>query len=309
MDKLTAFKILECEPTSNMREIKKAYAKKIREVHPEDDPFGFQKINEAYEYLKQPQHQSSDNIYTQQDNFEETIFIEKESTKNIDFDRILEDEQLKVDMFKQATSLIYQYLHDSTTAMSQYESFFQNLDYQNIVYSEEFIKVLIRNIKDVQMSQELCRFFYQIYRLNHPKTKIEKKLKQLLFIKNPSHLFNFLFISMSLLFIYLPIQNYRLLEIKPIIITLLFQFILLVIVYRKSSKKRSYQASILLVIITGIMSYAVCGTVMSMSSEKMMNNYVDITVPLLMVWFLIMIVLCVWINVKGVIKRIKSKKI
>lgn len=308
MDKLTAFKILDCEPTSDMREIKKAYARKIREVHPEDDPIGFQIMNEAYEYLKHPQQLFFDHTTTQQNHFEETISIEKEMTSNIDFDRILEDEQLKESMFKQANSLIYQYLHDSLTTISQYESFFQHSDYQNILYSEEFIQVLIQNIKEVRISQELCRFFVRQYHLKHPKIKIEKKLKLLLCIKNPSYLFNFLFISLSLLFIYLPIQSYHLLEIKPILITLFFQFILSVIVYRKSNKKYSYQASILLVIIVGILSYAVCGTVLSMSSEKMMNIYVDITVPLLIVWFFMMIVLCVWMNVKGIIKRIKIKK-
>ena len=40
---------LEIKPTSNLAEIKKAYARKLKIHHPEDDPEGFQKLRMAYE--------------------------------------------------------------------------------------------------------------------------------------------------------------------------------------------------------------------------------------------------------------------
>lgn len=48
--------ILEIDPTDNVSIIKKAYAKKLKLHHPEDDPEGYQKLREAYDsalkYLK-----------------------------------------------------------------------------------------------------------------------------------------------------------------------------------------------------------------------------------------------------------------
>lgn len=41
--------ILKIDPTSNISEIKKAYAKQLRLHHPEDDPEGYQELREAYE--------------------------------------------------------------------------------------------------------------------------------------------------------------------------------------------------------------------------------------------------------------------
>ena len=55
----TYYKILGITPEASQTEIKKAYFKMIRQYSPESDPEQFQKIREAYEYLKK-----SDNIST-----------------------------------------------------------------------------------------------------------------------------------------------------------------------------------------------------------------------------------------------------
>lgn len=46
---MTIWRILEIEPTENMSVIKKAYAKKLKIHHPEDDPEGYQRLREAYD--------------------------------------------------------------------------------------------------------------------------------------------------------------------------------------------------------------------------------------------------------------------
>jgi len=43
------WEVLEFEPTSEVAAIRKAYAKKLRSVHPEDDPEGFKALRKAYE--------------------------------------------------------------------------------------------------------------------------------------------------------------------------------------------------------------------------------------------------------------------
>lgn len=45
----TCWEILEIEPTEDERSIKRAYAKKLKIVHPEDDPDGFKHLRAAYE--------------------------------------------------------------------------------------------------------------------------------------------------------------------------------------------------------------------------------------------------------------------
>lgn len=46
---MTIWSMLEIEPTDELAIIKKAYAKKLKSHHPEDDPEGYQQLREAYD--------------------------------------------------------------------------------------------------------------------------------------------------------------------------------------------------------------------------------------------------------------------
>jgi len=52
---MTSWEILGIEPTDNSSIIKKAYAKKLKVHHPEDDPEGYQRLREAFDKVMKQQ--------------------------------------------------------------------------------------------------------------------------------------------------------------------------------------------------------------------------------------------------------------
>lgn len=52
---MTSWELLGIDPTDNPSIIKKAYAKKLKVYHPEDDPEGYQRLREAYDMIMKHQ--------------------------------------------------------------------------------------------------------------------------------------------------------------------------------------------------------------------------------------------------------------
>lgn len=80
--------ILGIEKTSDVKEIKRAYAKAVKKCHPEDDPEGFMQIRKAYE-------EALEQAQTGRGNMEFQVFVDNSSESNLDYFE---------DSFKETTS-------------------------------------------------------------------------------------------------------------------------------------------------------------------------------------------------------------
>lgn len=193
MDKLTARKLLGVEVNADIREIKKAYARKVKEVHPEEDPEGFKQINEAYEFLKQTSTQIHHNtfeeeVFTKKESIESTNhfdYIHEEKTENefieanTDFDSLLDKENKRQENYEKAILELREYFTNPTTKLVDYKIFYNNPDYQDFIYHDEFIEELVGLLKNIQLSPEMNQFFYQTYHLNKSNTSSKENLKKL----------------------------------------------------------------------------------------------------------------------------------
>ncbi|WP_044641202.1 J domain-containing protein [Risungbinella massiliensis] len=125
---MTIWKILGIEPTENLSVIKRAYAKKLKVHHPEDDPEGYQKLREAYDSaIKQAKMmlvQPASLEYEEPDEveLEEALPNRINLTSDIDFDSqpkhpldvfMQEVEELYADFFSRINSDKWKKLLDS----------------------------------------------------------------------------------------------------------------------------------------------------------------------------------------------------
>jgi|GEM_PF-2177433 len=111
--------ILKIDPTNNISEIKKAYAKQLRLHHPEDDPEGYQKLREAYEsalkYVKSEK--------------EPLKSIRKENSEVCKED-ILEN-QLQVDFLEKTSTFEDNVNNFISRVKILYDDFFSRIDVEN----------------------------------------------------------------------------------------------------------------------------------------------------------------------------------
>lgn len=86
------WEILEIEPTSNKKEIRKAYSELVKKYHPEDDPVGYKELRDAYEIalnLTEPNIEKNVNVF---ENHKETL-------TSMDVSNLIVDDEYKESTF------------------------------------------------------------------------------------------------------------------------------------------------------------------------------------------------------------------
>ncbi|QAA33420.1 J domain-containing protein [Clostridium manihotivorum] len=140
---MNSWEILEIEPTEELSVIKKAYAKKLKVYHPEDDPEGFQKLREAYDnalkYAKKSKSSISEStkvlseesissqqkVFNQPDIKEADHYKEEVYNYNIPHTRIVDDYvEEQIDYYE----LIDEFFE---SAESLYNDFYKRIDTKN----------------------------------------------------------------------------------------------------------------------------------------------------------------------------------
>ena len=80
---MNCWEVLGIEPTQNKKEIKKAYAKLLKQYHPEENPEEFKQIQEAYQQCLHPEQDIESVSYKQEERTEnmeiEPISIREEN--------------------------------------------------------------------------------------------------------------------------------------------------------------------------------------------------------------------------------------
>ncbi len=136
------FAILDIAPTNNVYEVKKAYAKKIKKNHPEENPEEWEKIHDAYiiilDYLKNNSVDESEDMDLENDS--------KEKAKKIFIEKIIESSEDESDEDAQETNNSDDELIDSLYANNLF-------DVEKEKYAK--YKCIISKIKDIVLTDIL----------------------------------------------------------------------------------------------------------------------------------------------------------
>jgi len=124
---MNIWNVLEVAPTEEISIIKKAYAKKLKIYHPEDDPEGYQILREAYDSALKAAKNKQNNLENEKQNIPnviETSEDRKEITKNNKFNIVDNsiDENIKTE----------QLIEDSLKKIGQiYDDYFERIKIEN----------------------------------------------------------------------------------------------------------------------------------------------------------------------------------
>lgn len=182
MNKEEAFKILEIAPTSDRKEIKKAYAALVKKYHPEEYPEEWKRIHDAYDVaLKWIENsgrgelQINDGILTEetdktQIHWENEIEISEENSEQQEFAALFDNlEELSADakkqqieeqrrQLKEAVNFLVSMRNKKRTNIKEWQAFFNNEKYQWAIGQDEVITELGCALGNKTINKELHEY-------------------------------------------------------------------------------------------------------------------------------------------------------
>lgn len=288
MDKLRAFQILDCEPTDDLRTIKKAYAKKIKEVHPEVDPEGFLLVKEAYEFLKEPRlvqstFVSNEEIFTQEPKVQqpkENIILERkveEDEELYDFDELLEKEDQKQQLIVDTLARLQETLSQPKLKKGQLEMILNQQEVQSFIYSEAFIQQLISLIESVKLHPTAKKVLIKTYHLKKPKTALEKELKERIKNNNRNQM---TYILPVLVVIFMnAIRAEADADTGILMICMALHLLFVVTIFIVNKRKNTLAKTFLNTTLAYLGMYVVFTFVLALNSESAFSFYFDVFTP------------------------------
>lgn len=160
---MNCFDILEIAATTDVRAIKKAYAAMIKLYHPEDDPSGFQRINEAYQqalkYAGSGKNSRSHILPVMQPTLKQQSQTARQSIKEPTVPN--KNEQIKGAAQPKETINFKDILMDNQEETAHTK---ETINFEHIISSEEK--------KEEERIEQLCRQFDSLFRNSTDKTKL-----------------------------------------------------------------------------------------------------------------------------------------
>ena len=163
------WKILGIEATDHIKEIKRAYAKRSKEIHPEDHPEEFMQLHDAYEQaMAIAKHQDTQTFFVPSDIIKVSPVETNEDTSNeFDFEALFEEgnhlneqqkENLRNTVLKEICTLL-----DERTSYTKWLEFTQDIKFVYVAEDTLFKDILYEIISDRKISPEANTAFYKYY--------------------------------------------------------------------------------------------------------------------------------------------------
>lgn len=157
---MNLWRILQIEPTTDLRAIKKAYAKRSKEVHPEEKPEEFSQLYEAYQsalaYAKMAETQDQEDrkqeetlplsspVFAQDD---QTEISEKDDSEVLTyFTKQQELLQAKLEEFQKQWNIILK-ANDRSPALEHWVTYLGSEDFQEMRWNPQVLELLEQNME------------------------------------------------------------------------------------------------------------------------------------------------------------------
>lgn len=167
---MNIWQILQTEPTTNIRAVKKAYARRSREVHPEENPEEFREIYEAYQkallYAKftvqeeaeeEKQAEAASSLFTEDGREDKTEAQETTETYNSDIYKFFweKEEKLKekLEEFEKQWEEITK-RNAFSTAIECWGEYVRSEDFREIRWNPQVLELLTEKMEKLRYTLE-----------------------------------------------------------------------------------------------------------------------------------------------------------